>query len=64
MRVKVRAQELLDLGYWTEYCDREGKNHYAVAEGLLLPEHEIEIEIPEGRVEAVLTVLFGERSES
>lgn len=41
--VTVTAQELLDKGRWSDYCDKYGINPYCINEGRMDSTDEVEI---------------------
>lgn len=49
MKVIVTASELIDRGVWDDYCEKHGINVWAVNEGLMDSDHEIELSQKEAR---------------
>lgn len=47
--MKTTAHELLRLGLWDKYCEQTGTNVWAVNEGLLDGDEEIEWEMKDER---------------
>ncbi len=41
--MKATARELLDSGLWQKVCEIEGINPWAISEGLMAEQHEIEL---------------------
>lgn len=44
--IKMTASELIDAGYWDEYCEITGTTVWAVNEGLMDGDEEIEVPDP------------------
>jgi len=44
--IKTTPRQLFDLGLWDEYCKDTGTNEWAVNEGLMNYDEEIEWEFP------------------
>ena len=42
MRIILTAKEIMDLGLWSRTCDRKGFNPYAVNEGLIESNDDLE----------------------
>lgn len=41
--MKVTAEELIDNGLWERYCELSGTDEWAINEGLMELNHEIEL---------------------
>lgn len=49
MRIVITAREALDKGVWLEICNLKGFSEWAINEGQMEPEEEIELSEEEAR---------------
>ena len=49
MKIKVTFREILDSGYWSEFCRQHGFNEWMVNEGLAKSSETTEISIEEAK---------------
>jgi hypothetical protein len=49
MKIIVTAYELIDSGYWENYCDKHGINEWSVNEGLMDSDEELVLSEEEAR---------------
>jgi len=61
MRIKMTARELMDTGLWQDFCEETGMNEWAMAEGLL--DSDDEVEIPENLISKVVKNSIAEKSD-
>ena len=43
MKLLITVRELIDMGIWEKVCDMKGINPYALSEGLMSEDEEIEL---------------------
>jgi len=48
-KVTVTASELIDSGYWDDYCEAHGLNVWCVNEGLMDSDEQITLTVEEAR---------------
>lgn len=54
MKIMITANDLMDLGLWTKYCEVEGINHYAVNEGLIDSDELLEVDTEKMGIELLI----------
>jgi hypothetical protein len=49
VKVSVPVRQIIEAGFWSDYCDRSGTNEWALNEGLMDRDERVEIEVADAR---------------